>query len=181
MPEITTATYRALLRTPIRSFYAAVLDRDPSDDKCDLLKHAFHAYYLLYEKEAALSSGLPHLFRQWHCAGHTQSLLSLSPHDKLVPAVEQHGLTRYFALVQGKIQPYPERKAAHLTDHLTRLKVNPAAAVLIGDLADDADAAEQAGARRGPAHRHRRPPPAAGRAGQAKSHPAAAFPPRTSS
>jgi hypothetical protein len=34
-----------------------------------------------------LSSGLPHLFRQWHDAGHTQSLLSLFPHDKLVPAV----------------------------------------------------------------------------------------------
>jgi hypothetical protein len=46
MPEITTATYRALLRTPIRSFYAAVLDRDPSDDECDFLKHAFHACYL---------------------------------------------------------------------------------------------------------------------------------------
>jgi len=39
LPEITTATYRALLRTPIRSFYAAVLDRDPSDEECDVLDH----------------------------------------------------------------------------------------------------------------------------------------------
>jgi hypothetical protein len=69
LPEITTATYRALLRSPIRGFYAAVLDRDPSDEECDFLDRTFHAYYLLYEKEAAPSSGLPHLFRQWHGAG----------------------------------------------------------------------------------------------------------------
>lgn len=143
LPEITTATYRALLRSPIRSFYAAVLDRDPSDEECDFLARAFHAYYLLYEKEVAPSSGLPHLFRQWHGAGHTQSLLSLFPHRKLVPAVERHGLTSYFALVQGATPPNPEQK--DLADHLARLKVDPAAAVLIGDLVDDARAAEQAG------------------------------------
>jgi phosphoglycolate phosphatase-like HAD superfamily hydrolase len=143
LPEITTATYRALLRSPIRSFYAAVLGRDPSDEECGFLEKTFHTYYPLYEKEAALSSGLPHLFRQWHDAGHTQSLLSLFPHDKLVPAVERHGLTSYFALVQGATPPYPEQKA--VADHLARLKVDPAAAVLIGDLVDDAHAAEQAG------------------------------------
>jgi phosphoglycolate phosphatase-like HAD superfamily hydrolase len=146
LPEITTAMYRELLRTPTRSFYAAVLDRDPSDEECDVLKHAFHTYYLLYEKEAALSSGLPHLFRQWHGSGHTQSLLSLHPQDKLVPAVERHGLTPYFALVQGTTPPSLERKAAYLADHLARLKVDPAAAVLIGDSVDDAHAAEQTGA-----------------------------------
>jgi len=142
-PEITTATYRALLRSPIRSFYAAVLDRHPSDEECDFLDRTFHAYYLLYEQEAAPSSGLPHLFRQWHGTGNTQSLLSLFPHRKLAPAVERHGLTSYFALVQGATPPYPEQK--DLAGHLVRLKVDPAAAVLIGDLADDAHAAEQAG------------------------------------
>jgi phosphoglycolate phosphatase-like HAD superfamily hydrolase len=103
LPEITTATYRALLRSPIRSFYAA----------------------------------------EWHGAGHTQSLRSLFPHRKLVPAVERHGLTSYFALVQGATPPYAEQK--DVADHLARLKVDPATAVLIGDLADDAHAAEQAG------------------------------------
>jgi hypothetical protein len=87
LQEITTATYQSLLRTPVRNFYAAVLDRDPSDEECDFLVHAFRAYYLLHEKQAALSSGLPHLFRRWHRAGHTQSLLSLFPHYKLVLAV----------------------------------------------------------------------------------------------
>jgi phosphoglycolate phosphatase-like HAD superfamily hydrolase len=143
LPEITAATYRELLRTPVRSFYAAVLGRDPSDEECDFLEDSFHTYYPLYEKEAPLSSGLPHLFRQWHDAGHTQSLLSLHPHDKLVAAVERHGLTSYFALVQGAAPANPEQKA--VADHLSRLKVDPAAAVLIGDLVDDAHAAKQAG------------------------------------
>lgn len=59
LPEVTTATYRALLRSPIRSFYAAVLDRDPSDEECDFLDRTFHTYYLHYENEAAPSSGRP--------------------------------------------------------------------------------------------------------------------------
>jgi len=37
LPEITTVTYRALLRSPIRSFYAAVLDREPTDEECEFL------------------------------------------------------------------------------------------------------------------------------------------------
>ncbi len=106
------------IRAPIRSFYAAVFDRDPSDEECDVLDHAFHTYYLLYEKEAALSSGLPHLFRQWHgAAGHTQSLLPLHPHDKLAPAVEQHRLTPCFALVQARHSRIRGVRP-HLADHL---------------------------------------------------------------
>jgi phosphoglycolate phosphatase-like HAD superfamily hydrolase len=41
LPEITTATYRALLRSPIRSFYTAVLHRDPSNEECDFLDRTF--------------------------------------------------------------------------------------------------------------------------------------------
>ena len=92
MPEITAATYRALLRSPIRSFCAAVV---------------------------------------------------------VVPA-RQAGRGRraaraeaYFALVQGAAPPCPEQKA--VACHLARLNVDPAAAVLIGDLRDDARAAQQAG------------------------------------
>jgi hypothetical protein len=75
-----------------------------SDDECDAVERGFHTYYLLHEQEAALSSGLPQLFCQWHGAGHTQSLLSLLPHAKLVPAVEQHGPTSHFTLVQGTLR-----------------------------------------------------------------------------
>jgi phosphoglycolate phosphatase-like HAD superfamily hydrolase len=69
LPQITTATYRELLQTPIRGFYTAVVGRDLSDEECDSIETAFRTYYPLYEKEAVLSSGLPDLFRQWHDAG----------------------------------------------------------------------------------------------------------------
>jgi phosphoglycolate phosphatase-like HAD superfamily hydrolase len=49
----------------------------------------------------------------------------------------------YFVLVQGATPPYQEQK--NLADHLARLNVDPAAAVLIGDLPDDARAAKEAG------------------------------------
>jgi len=102
LPEITTAMYRGLLRTPVRGFYAAVLGRDPSDEERDALEQGFHSYYRCMR-------------RRPRCR-------------------------------RGTAPPYPERKAAHLADHLARLKVDPAAAVLIGDVVDDAHAAAQAGA-----------------------------------
>jgi len=57
-------------------------------------------------RRSVLSPELPAPFRQWRDAGHTQSLLSLLPHDRLVPAVERLGLTSHFALVQGAMHPY---------------------------------------------------------------------------
>jgi phosphoglycolate phosphatase-like HAD superfamily hydrolase len=49
----------------------------------------------------------------------------------------------YFTLVRGATPPYPEQK--DLADHLARLKIDSGAAVVIGDLVDDAYAAKQAG------------------------------------
>ena len=147
MPLITPSQYREQIRMPIRSFYEAILCRDPSDEEWDFLDRTFHQYYVRYDKEAELSGGLPTLFHEWQGAGHTQSLLSMYHHDKLVPAVDHHGLKSHFALVQGTTPPRPDRKGSHLSDHLARLHVDPATAVLIGDSVDDAHAAEQVGAR----------------------------------
>jgi phosphoglycolate phosphatase-like HAD superfamily hydrolase len=147
LPLITGEQYRTQIKLPIRSFYADVLGRATSDEEWEFLDHTFHAYYVRYEKEARLSDGLPDLFRDWAGKGHSQSLLSMYHHDKLVPVVEHHGIAGHFALVQGTTPPRPERKAAHLADHLKQLGVDPARAVLIGDSPDDAHAAEAVGAR----------------------------------
>jgi phosphoglycolate phosphatase-like HAD superfamily hydrolase len=147
LPLITAEQYRTQIKLPIRSFYADILGHEPTDEEWEFLDHTFHTYYVRYEKEAQLSTGLPDLFRDWAGKGHSQSLLSMYHDDKLVPVVEHHGISRHFALVQGTTLPRPERKGVHLADHLKRLGVDPARAVLIGDSPDDAHAAESVGAR----------------------------------
>jgi phosphoglycolate phosphatase-like HAD superfamily hydrolase len=147
LPPITAEQYRAEIKLPIRAFYTDIMGRAPSDEEWERLDESFHKYYIRYEREAALSAGLPELLREWAATGRTQSLLSMYHDEKLVPVVEHHGLTSYFALVQGTTPPRPQRKGLHLADHLKRLDVDPARTVLIGDSPDDAHAAESVGAR----------------------------------
>ena len=147
LPPITAEQYRSMIKLPIRSFYTDVMGRAPSDEEWEQLDESFHKYYVRYEREAALSAGLPDLLNDWAAKGRTQSLLSMYHDEKLVPVVEHHGLTSYFSLVQGTKPPRPPRKGVHLADHLTRLRLDPEHTVLIGDSPDDAHAAETVGAR----------------------------------
>ncbi len=69
-------------------------------------------------------------------------------HDRLLPVVEGFGLTGQFLRVDGRSGPAGGQKAEHLVRHLAALgtQVDPARTVLIGDAADDALAALEAGA-----------------------------------
>jgi phosphoglycolate phosphatase-like HAD superfamily hydrolase len=147
LPLITAEQYRTQIKMPVRAFYADILGHEPADEEWEGLDATFHKYYVAYEREARLSDGLPDLFREWSGRGHSQSLLSMYHDDKLVPVVEHHGIAHHFELVQGTTPPRPSRKGLHLQDHLTRLRVDPARVVLIGDSPDDAAAAASVGAR----------------------------------
>jgi phosphoglycolate phosphatase-like HAD superfamily hydrolase len=146
LPPITADQYRTQVKMPIRAFYADILGREPDDEEWEAMDATFHKYYVAYEREARLSDGLPDLFRDWSGQGHSQSLLSMYHDDKLVPVVRHHGIAHHFELVQGTTPPRPPRKSEHLRDHLTRLGIDPAQVVLIGDSPDDAYAAQSVGA-----------------------------------
>ncbi len=91
----------------------------------------------------------------------TQSLLSMFPHDDLVPLVERMGIARYFDRIDGLRGTPGDAKAAYLEEHLRSLIVGEDAStvLVIGDTPDDAVAAEHVGARcvlvdNGSHHRH---------------------------
>ncbi|GAA1960924.1 HAD family hydrolase [Catenulispora subtropica] len=147
LPAITAEQYRTQIKMPIRAFYTDILGHAPTDEEWEAMDATFHKYYVAYEREARLSTGLPDLFREWAGRGHSQSLLSMYHDDKLVPVVEHHGIAHHFSLVQGTKPPRPARKAEHLADHLRRLDAEPSRVVLIGDSPDDAAAAHSVGAR----------------------------------
>lgn len=75
-------------------------------------------------------------------AGHTQSLLSLCPHDTLVREIEQAGIGHFYTRFEGRTGPSGGTKAAPLAAHLDALGLAEQAhrVLLVGDAVDDADA-----------------------------------------
>ncbi|MBP0454299.1 HAD family hydrolase [Kitasatospora sp. RG8] len=145
---MTLEEYRAQYEIPIPRFYQRLLGRMPSEAEWLLLDDAFHDHYRELSAACGLTDGAVELLTGWEAAGHSQSLLSMYDHEKLLPVVDAFGLTRHFLRVDGRSGPSGGQKAEHLARHLVALgeRVDPARTVLIGDAADDALAALNAGA-----------------------------------
>ncbi|WP_327677424.1 HAD family hydrolase [Kitasatospora sp. NBC_00458] len=145
---MTLQEYREQYEIPIPRFYQRLLGRLPSDAEWLELDDAFHRRYHELSAACGLTEGVRELLDGWRAAGHSQSLLSLYEHDRLLPVVDGFGLTGQFLRVDGRSGPAGGQKAEHLVRHLAALAghVDPARTVLIGDAADDALAALSAGA-----------------------------------
>ncbi|MFE6871468.1 HAD family hydrolase [Kitasatospora sp. NPDC057692] len=145
---MTLQEYREQYEIPIPRFYQRLLGRMPSDAEWQRLDDAFHDRYRLLSPACGLTDGARELLDGWRAAGRSQSLLSMYEHDRLLPVVEGFGLTGQFLRVDGRSGPAGGQKAEHLVRHLAALgeQVDPGRTVLIGDAADDALAALNAGA-----------------------------------
>ncbi|MCJ1677035.1 haloacid dehalogenase-like hydrolase [Streptomyces sp. APSN-46.1] len=147
---ITLETYRDLYVVPVPKFYERLMGRLPTDEEWLVMDETFHRHYWTAAEDAGLAEGARELLAQWSGAGATQSLLSLAPHDKLVPLVRIHGIDGHFVRVDGRVGPSHTTKAGHLVRHMAAMEatgVTAARTVLIGDAVDDALAAAHVGAR----------------------------------
>ncbi|MFB7677641.1 HAD family hydrolase [Kitasatospora purpeofusca] len=145
---MTLQEYREQYEIPIPRFYQRLLGRLPSEAEWLRLDDAFHDRYHQLSTACGLTDGARELLDGWRAAGRSQSLLSMYQHDRLLPVVEGFGLTGQFLRVDGRSGPAGGQKAEYLVRHLAALgeQVDPARTVLIGDAADDALAALEAGA-----------------------------------
>ncbi|MCX4748720.1 haloacid dehalogenase-like hydrolase [Kitasatospora sp. NBC_01287] len=144
---LTLEQYREMYEIPIPRFYQRALGFQPSSAEWERLDSAFQQHYSEVSGQCPLTEGVPDLLAAWAAEGHTQSLLSMYEHRRLVPIVESFGIQRHFLRVDGRTGPSHGQKAASLVRHLAALApgVDPARTVVIGDAADDALAARQAG------------------------------------
>lgn len=147
-PTVTLDEWRAIFGRPIRRSYERLLDRLLDEQDWAQVDASYHEKYRELLPDCGLAHGVPDLLHEWEAAGGTQSLLSMWFHDELVPLVGEFGLTKLFGRIDGlRHHIGGGSKAAHLTEHLEAQRLDPAEVVLIGDVVDDAHAAEQAGAR----------------------------------
>ncbi|MEU8778877.1 HAD family hydrolase [Streptomyces sp. NPDC048606] len=149
-PPITLETYRDLYVVPVPKFYERLMGRLPTEAEWLVMDEAFHRHYWVAADGAGLTEGARELLRDWQGDGLTQSLLSLAPHERLIPLVTAHGIDTHFLRVDGRVGPSHTTKAGHLVRHLAAIEpfgVTAARTVLIGDAVDDALAAAHVGAR----------------------------------
>ncbi|MFD3557388.1 HAD family hydrolase [Streptomyces goshikiensis] len=149
-PPISLETYRDLYVVPVPKFYERLMGRLPTDEEWLVMDETFHRHYWAVAEDSGLAEGARELLADWTGAGSTQSLLSLAPHDKLVPLVRVHGIDGHFVRVDGRVGPSHTSKAGHLVRHMAAMEgagVTAARTVLIGDAVDDALAAAHVGAR----------------------------------
>ncbi|GAA3234159.1 HAD family hydrolase [Streptomyces lavendulae] len=147
---ITLETYRDLYVVPVPKFYERLMGRLPTEEEWLVMDETFHRHYWAAADDAGLAEGALELLRGWQADGLTQSLLSLAPHEKLLPLVRTHGIDGHFLRVDGRTGPSHTTKAGHLVRHMAAMEsagVTAGRTVLIGDAVDDALAAAHVGAR----------------------------------
>lgn len=139
--------WRAVFGRPLRGSYERVLGRELDQRDWRAIDRIYHDTYRQLLHTCELDPDAPHALRDWRERGGSQSLLSMFFHDELVPLVDRFGLSSLFGRIDGlRDSEAGGSKAAYLDAHLRSLELEPSEAVVIGDVTDDARAAEEVGA-----------------------------------
>lgn len=146
LPAIDAERYRALHTQPIPAFYARLLGREPTPAERNGLATAFRDSYGRPLPALALAADALVALETVAESGRTQSLLSMFPHDALVPLVRRFDLERWFVRFEGLSGAEPGSKAGHLIRHLDHVGIPGSDVLVVGDSVDDARAARGAGA-----------------------------------
>lgn len=147
---IDLAYWRSIYRRPVLASYQDLLGTELTGEDWARIDRVYHEAYRELLSTCRLATGVPDALRHWSGTGRGQSLLSMWFHHELVPLVTELGLVELFARVDGLragIGGGGGSKAEHLAEHLAAQGLDAADVVVIGDVADDATAAESVGAR----------------------------------
>jgi phosphoglycolate phosphatase-like HAD superfamily hydrolase len=138
--------WRAVFSRPLRQCYERLLERELTEQDWARLDVLYHDAYRDLLHTCRLAQGVPDALEGWRGVGRTQSLLSMWFHDELVPLITDFGLDSMFDRVDGlRAEVGGGSKDVHLKEHLDALDLDPSTVVLIGDVVDDAHAADQVG------------------------------------
>jgi phosphoglycolate phosphatase-like HAD superfamily hydrolase len=137
--------YREHFTRPVDQFYVRLLERPIPDEEWFALDRVFHERYLTALDRIPLTGDAIEAIDAVEARGWSQSILSMWWEEDLTACVERRGLTERMTLIQGNRDDAGGEKAAHLLRHLTKLDVDAASVVMIGDSLDDAAAASAVG------------------------------------
>ena len=145
--SINEAHYARYYCRPVRTFYEHLLDRELDDPTWARIDQLYHDHYHGRLGSFPLTSGAPEALAATADAGHSQSLLSMWSHERLLVEMDRYEIRHWFARIDGSREARGDSKAESLVRHLDALGVDGRDVVLVGDAIDDAEAARAVGAR----------------------------------
>jgi phosphoglycolate phosphatase-like HAD superfamily hydrolase len=148
LPPVTLDDYRNHYTRPVKVFYDRLFGRSVSESEWRELDRRFRDGYRELMSHARLTEDARAALDRVARANTAQSLLSMFPHDELVPLVRALGIDTYFDRIDGLRGDPGATKASYLESHLRELisDEDPAGVLVIGDTPDDALAAAHVGA-----------------------------------
>jgi phosphoglycolate phosphatase-like HAD superfamily hydrolase len=147
LPVVTRESYQTHHVQPIPLFYSRLAGRELTDAEQSRVAASFLTAYGKRRTTVTLTADALAALGLWAAAGGRQSLLSMYPHEALVPLVSGYGLDAFFTRVNGSAGRDVARKAPFLARHLRVQGIDPARTALIGDSVDDVAAAAECGVR----------------------------------
>ncbi|APU19720.1 HAD family hydrolase [Actinoalloteichus sp. GBA129-24] len=145
--EVDLDYWRSVFSRPLQACYERLLERPLTEEDWARVDTLYHGAYNELLHTCALAVDAEQVLTDWRAAGNSQSLLSMWFHDPLTEMIARLGLVDFFSRVDGLVGPMGGgSKAEHLARHLAEGELDPASVVLVGDVVDDARAAESVGA-----------------------------------
>lgn len=145
-PTVDEQAYRDHYTRPVKLFYEGLFGRVISEDEWHHLNDAYHDAYYSTVDRASLAVDAMAAMDLVDDQGWAQSLLSMTPQQKLEQIVAGHGLLDRLHPVTGLPAQTGGHKTEHMVIHLRRLGLGGDRVVVVGDTPDDVAAAKAVGA-----------------------------------
>jgi phosphoglycolate phosphatase-like HAD superfamily hydrolase len=143
--ELTVEEYHRCITRPLEAYYAKVLKRALWPGEYERLQADWTSAYNELVARCELRDGAVEVLTLLAAAGTTQSLLSMWDDSALEAEVIARSIDDHFVVVQGSC-PGHRVKGPLLREHISALGVSADRILVVGDSADDANAARALGA-----------------------------------
>lgn len=145
LPAITIEDYRRHMTMPVRGFYTA-LGVDYAVHPYELISRIWLDAFNANAVSVGLAPGMQELVRRLYAQGVTQSVLSATYEPSLREQCGALGLDPYMADIAGRQDERADKKTEIAREQLARLGLCARQTVLVGDMATDAELAQELGA-----------------------------------
>jgi len=146
LPRITIEDYRRHMTMPVRDFYTA-LGVDLNVHTYDVISRLWLDYFNPRAVGVGLVPGALEAVKRFGAMGFTQSILSASYEVSLLEQCRALGLTEHMNAVSGLSDESAQKKTDIGRRQMQRLGLGADDAVLVGDMAADAELAHALGTR----------------------------------
>ena len=146
LPTVNSATHRRIFGFPVSEYYRHLGFDLVREKHCDI-SDEFHKVYQSGIGRCSLNPGIPEALEYLGESGIDQFVLSAAAEEMLVSWVHMLGVEEYFKGVYGLSDRLAASKEQRCRDLIEDFRLDPSAALFIGDTDHDIEVAKAVGCR----------------------------------